>query len=276
MKKIIILFILTILIIPTMNAFPSEISEKKIQSTNVDFTHTVFAEYAATTWCPNCPTSTEAINEVFESDEYDLLYISLVTDVNENAADRSWGNFRNVAIPSVYFDGGNDFFVGHSGSVSATKNTYRGFIEENGVRDVKSIDLNTQASWDGDAKITVTVTVTNSGSGIYLGKLRSYVTEIVSRWEGSTGNPFHYALLDFAINKVIFLMPGQSKTITEQWDGAADHQGITFEDIQQDNIQVFSAVFNWIPHYRKGYETATYTQQFFAFYADEADTALPI
>ena len=124
MKKIIILFILTTLIIPAINAFPTTISENKIQSTNIDFTHTVFAEYATTTWCPNCPTAAEALNDIYETEEYDLLYISLVTDVNENAMDRGWGNFRTVAIPTVYFDGGNSFFVGHSGSVPATANTY--------------------------------------------------------------------------------------------------------------------------------------------------------
>jgi hypothetical protein len=242
-----------------------------------EFTHTVFAEYATTTWCPNCPYASEALYNIYETGSYPFNYVTLISDMNPNAKDRSWFGYFNVVIPSVYFDGGFDFFIGKAGSVNATSEAYADIIEESGLRtDAKNIDLETVVSWNGNAQMTIDITVTNNENSFYVGFIKSYVTEIQSRWKDFSGKPYHFGFLDFALNKPIIIGPQESKTITVQWDGNEDHNGLTFGDIEQDNIMVQSAVFHWVPHLTKGYdELPDYTQRFLGFYADESCAAFP-
>lgn len=247
----------------------------EVSSVN-DFTHTVFIEYATTTWCPNCPPASGGLFSLYNSSEYDFHYVTLVSDVNPNARNRTWKGYFNVAIPAVYIDGGFSNFIGSAGSVGATAAVYENLIEESGTRsDVADVSLSSSVSWDGNAKLTVTITVQNNRNWFYLGFLKSYVNEIISRWKDVDGDPYHYGFLDFAVNDFIFLLPGQSKTITAEWDGASDHRGITFEDITQDNIIVVSSLFNWKPHLKKGYESTAYSQRYLGFYVDETTASFP-
>ena len=247
------------------------------QTTLSGFTHTVFAEYAATTWCPNCPIAAAAIYKVDAEESNPFSYVTLVVDTNPNARNRSWFGYFNMVIPSVYFDGGFKYIIGREETVNETADAYFDLIEEIGMRtDIKNIDLETAVSWEGNAEMSIAVTVTNNEDSFYLGFIKSYVTEIESRWIDYSGSPYHYAFLDFAINNFIFLKPHETKTITVQWDGKENHDGLTFEDISQDNILVQSAVFQWIPHLTKGYdELPQYTQRYLGFYLDQADGAIP-
>lgn len=254
-----------------------EQSKASPQDILTDFTHTVFAEYATTTWCPNCPTASEALFKVYETGSYPFYFVSLVSDMNPNARNRTWYGYFNVVIPSVYFDGGYDFYIGHEGSVNATAAVYSGMIEEEASRtDVNDIDVETTVTWNGNAAMTIVITITNNEQRPYLGVLKSYVTEIESRWHNSEGNPYHFGFLDFAFNKPIFLGSQASKTITVQWDGNTDHDGLVFGDITKDNILVQTAVFHWIPHLTKGYdELPEFTQRFLGFFLDQSTAAFP-
>ncbi|MBS3748912.1 MAG: hypothetical protein KGY67_04345 [Candidatus Thermoplasmatota archaeon] len=279
MKKMILLICSILLFVtPMIVSQPVETSldlqkNALIKSLQNDFTHTVFAEYATTTWCPNCPPASEGLFEVYNSSEYDFHYVTLVSDVNPNAQTRSWQGYFNMAIPSVYIDGGYSNLIGSAGGSTTT--VYSGMIEESGMRVVSDVDLETSVSWEGNAKMTITVTATNNQNSFYIGFLKTYVTEIVSRWNDYSGAPYHYGFLDFAVNNIVFLGPQQSKTVTAEWDGTSDHNGITFEDITQDNIKVVSSLFHWMPHLKTGYESDEVTQRFFAFYVDETSAAVP-
>lgn len=275
MKKYLVIgFILALMIVPTAIAYNQEPATK-----TADFTHTVFLEECTATWCPNCPFAAEALKNIYDSGDYQFYYVALVDDMSSIAKDRnkdySFGLIKVYAFPTVYFDGGDSIYVGRGNTVQETENIYRPLIEQEGARTPKPITMTSSVTWDGSAKLTVTVDVTNDGSLPYFGKLRSYVTEIVSRWKDDSGDPYHFALLDYAINKIVFLMPGKTKTFTGTFDGAADHGGQTFADITSDNVMVISAVTNWIPHYRLGYESDQYEQKYFAFFADQATAAVP-
>ena len=277
-KLLIVLCSILLFVTPLLMAQPTQINQQliekqKIQPITTDFTHTVFTEYATTTWCPNCPPASEGLFEVYNSSEYDFHYVTLVSDVNPNAQTRSWQGYFNMAIPTVYIDGGYSNLVGSAGS--STASVYSGMIEESGLRDVSNVDLETQVDWNGNAKMTITITATNNHNSFYIGFLKTYVTEIVSRWNDYSGAPYHYAFLDFAVNNLVFLGPQQSKTMTTEWDGSIDHNGITFEDITQDNIKVVSSLFHWMPHLKTGYESDEVTQRFLAFYVDETSAAVP-
>ncbi len=180
---------------------------------------------------------------------------------------RLW-NYRAVAVPVVYFDGGNVNEVGDVG-----ESVYRSVIENAGEREVmQPLDMTSSVvTWEGNAKITVSIKIKNNGNFFYLGILRSFVTEIVSRWIGNDGNPYHFGFLDFAFNRPVFLLPKGERTFTTTWDGANPNGDQSFEDITEDNIMVISSISHWIPRVREGYEDRTY----FAFIVDQSDGAIP-
>jgi len=184
--------------------------------------------------------------------------------------------FKVYVFPTVYFDGGDKNMVGRGNTVEETEDAYRQIIEEVGAREVtRPITLETQVTWLGDAQITVNVDVTNDGNFFYFGKIRSYITEIESRWINFDGNPYHFGFLDFAIDKPILLFPGQTKEFSVTWDGTEIHGNQTFGDITEDNIMVISTISHWIPNHRIGYESDEYTQHYLAHYVDQATSATP-
>lgn len=279
MKKYILLGIIaTLLITPTVTAikFP-----ETSQQTAKDFTHTVFAEECTATWCPNCPYAMEALFNIYQSGDYPFYYVSLVDDMNPIAKQRnkeySFGFVKIYAFPTVYFDGGDTNFIGRENTVPLTEDQYRTLIEQEGARTpTHSIIMNSSVTWEGNAKLTISITIQNQGSRPYFGKCRSYVTEIVSRWNNNVGDPYHFALLDYAVNKYVFLLPKTTKVVQGTFDGNANHGNQTFQDITQDNIMVISALFNWLPHYRAGYQGSQYNQKYFAHFVDQTTAATPL
>ena len=278
MKRYVLIgFAVMLLIVSTVNAMAYS---DKTQTTPKDFTHTVFAEECTATWCPNCPYAAEALHNIYQSGDYPFYYVALVDDMNSIAKNRnreySFGIIKVYAFPTVYFDGGDTNFVGRENTAELTEAEYRTLIEQEGARIPKQpITMDSSVTWEGAAKLTVTITIKNEGNLPYFGKLRSYVTEIVSRWNDNFGNPYNFGFLDYAVNKMVILMPKKTKTITGTFDGTANHGNQTFGDITQDNIMVISAISNWIPHYRLGYQSDQYTQKYFAFFVDQATAATP-
>jgi thiol-disulfide isomerase/thioredoxin len=260
--------------VPVPSSKTNEVSSRQA------FTHTIFCELQAATWCPSCPTAVEALRNLYKSHDYQFYYVSLVTDMNSIAKKRARDYIINLkptymALPTVYFDGGDKNMPGRLSSVNATAAAYRDILEDVGNRSVTvPIELSSDIVWLGDGKITVTVTITNNGDKPYLGKVRSYVTEIVSRWKDSKGYFFDFGFLDFAINTFIFISAGGTKNISEQWDATQAH-GQNFGEISKANIMVISTISHWVPHYRTAYESELGIQKYFAHYVDQTTTATP-
>ncbi len=245
-------------------------SKTPIPSTVSEFTHTVFIEEGTTSWCPNCPKAAEALYSIYNSSEYPLYYVALIIDKNPIAQKRFWSHYRGTAIPTIFFDGGFNQIVGSGSTTEQTKLLYKPLIEEAGERTVHPLELTTNVIGHGDAKLDITVMVKNTGSKPYFGFVRSYVTEITSRWRNNDGDPYHFGFLDYAIKKVVFLTPQKSRTYTMTWDGAANHDNLTFPDITDNNIMVITAVAHWLPHI---VEKVEYIGTHFAFYVDQTAAA---
>jgi len=276
-KSVMIVLIIALLIGSSVNAIAYT---EKIQTTSKEFSHTVFVEECTATWCPNCPTAAEALYNIYQSGDYPFYYVALVNDMNTIANERnreySFGFVKVFAFPTIYVDGGDTNFVGRESTTELTETQYRQLIEQDGARTPKQpINMTSSVTWDGDAKLTVTITIKNEGNLPYFGKCRSYVTEIESRWKDSSGDSYHFALLDYAVNKYVILMPKITKTIIGTFDGNANHGNLTFGDITKDNIMVISAISNWQPHYRSGYQSEKYNQIYFAHYVDQTTAAIP-
>lgn len=277
MKKIIILFVATVLFISpfvaasTMTVTDKDQTQTTMPNTASEFTHTVFIEEGTTTWCPNCPNAAEALYSLYDTGEYPFYFVALVTDKNPIAQDRFWGHYKGKAIPTIFFDGGFNQTVGSGTTPEQTKLLYRPYIEGAGERPVHPIELNTSVIGHDDATLDITITVKNTGSGPYFGYVRSYVTEISSRWINYHGDPYHFGFLDYAIKKIVFLGPQKSRTYTMTWDGAAKHGNMTFADIDDNNIMVIASVAHWQPHMVGAVE---YIGSHFAFYVDQTTGAL--
>ncbi|MCX6663279.1 MAG: hypothetical protein NTZ75_03440 [Euryarchaeota archaeon] len=272
MKKIILLILVTMLFVSPFVAATTMTTSDKIQSqktmpcTTSEFTHTVFIEEGVTTWCPNCPNAAKALYSMYNASEYPFYFVALITDKNPIAQNRSWWHYLEYVIPTIFIDGGFIQYDSSGKTPELTEQLYRPYIEEAGARTVHPLELTTNVVGHRDATLDITVTVKNTGSKPYLGYVRSYVTEIISRWNNQQGDPFNFGFLDYAIINVIFLAPQQSRTYTMTWDGAANHRGVTFPDIVDDNIMVITAVAHWLPHFIAKEE---YIGPHFAFYVDQ-------
>lgn len=277
MKKIILFIMLAMLLASsfvestTATISIESISHKNQSTLTSTFTHNVFIEEATTTWCPNCPNTAQALYTLYNSTEYPFFFVAFVSDMNPIAQDRNWGHYRVRAIPTILIDGGFSQLVGSGSTPLATEQLYRPLIEEAGARTVHPLDLTTNVLGHGDAKLDITVTVKNTGSKPYLGSVRSYITEIISRWNNQQKHPYHFGFLDYAIRTVVFLGPDQSRTYTMTWDGAANHGNLTFPDIADNNIMVITTVASWQPHLMAKEE---YIGTHFSFYVDQVTGAL--
>lgn len=125
-------------------AKPGNTGENTVTS---EFSHTVFAEEATATWCPACPRAAEALNDIYESDDYPFYFVSLVLDQNKVAQQRG-SDYNVYGIPVTFFDGGYEVYIGSLN----VENEYRNRIEASGQRDVPSLDFRVTFYWDPDVE----------------------------------------------------------------------------------------------------------------------------
>jgi len=247
MKKYIVsIVIASILLLPTVgasNLLTSSKIEREIPSNILkdDFTHSVFIECATTTICGYCPTASSQLYSIYDSEDYDFYYVSLVADVNYKIYDRV-KELGVSGVPDVYFDGGYQNIIGKQDD----EQPYRNAIQQCGNRDVRDIDVDVNVQWKGNAILKISVTVQNNEPEDYNGYLRVYIVEIESRWNDASGNPYHFGVLYIPIEKSL-AMPraqvkplGDSYTFTRTWIGAL----YGFGDVTQDNVMVIASVFD--------------------------------
>jgi hypothetical protein len=195
--------------------------------------HIVFIEEASATWCKNCPDVAEILHELFNPDDPDFFYVSLVHDKSTIAANRLEDDYNYLGFPCVYIDGGYDVILG---SINF-RSKFEKSLEDANNRDVPNIYLNLTSEWNETRReVKNTVIVKNNDEDKYTGRLKIYITEINSSWKDYNKERYTYTMIDFGYNKAIELNGNQSKTISEIW-GASD-------DIFKDNLWIVAVVFN--------------------------------
>ncbi|MFA5102801.1 MAG: PKD domain-containing protein [Candidatus Thermoplasmatota archaeon] len=236
----------------------------------MDFTHTIFAEYGTATWCGYCKYAHGALKEIYAEGQYPFYYVSLVTDKNTKASQRCITDYNAYGWPTVWFDGGYRVDVG-AGSIPSAKTTYINSINSCGNRVVEDVDVDVVVTWLGGTNMEIGATVINNEASTYGGRIRVYITEIVSSmgWYDTAGQLYTYAFLDFAFNEVLSITPGGSWSDTVTWDGSSHG----FPSITESNIMVIAAVFNDEAH--TGYSYPPSSNPFTAYYVDDAAAATP-
>jgi hypothetical protein len=103
----------------------------------------------------------------------------------------------------------------------------------------------------------------------YDGTLRVYVVEPESRWDDYDGNPYHFAVLDIALEETLSIEFMDTYNTQLNWKGS----DYGYDNIQEDNIMVIAAVFN--PESNKRYANPPTKNPFNAFYVDATAGARP-
>ena len=250
MRKILPICVIGVLLLSGFGAVALNSDEEKLDveaidyelSSNerLDFTHNVLGEYGTATWCGYCRYAHGALKELYAEGELDFHYVSLVSDMNSKASQRC-GELGLTGYPTVFWDGNYRKNIG-AGSIPSAKAAYISSINSCGNRIVEDIDIDLVVSWLGGTEMQIDVSVDNNEASTYGGRIRVYITEIVSSmgWYDTGGQLYTFPLLDYAFNEVISIPAGDSWDDSTTWDGSANG----FSSVTEDNIMIIAAVFN--------------------------------
>ncbi len=217
--------------------------------------HTVFIEEATATSCQYCPTVGKIIHDVYTSGKYRFYYVSLVEDKNTLANTRLNTEYNLYGKPTIFIDGGYTVIMGANHKIS----TYEEAIQKALNRNVPNIKITIDAAYDTNTKkLHTRIHIYNMDTQPYAGRLRVYLTEIVSRFNDYNGKPYRYALYDYIIN--------EDFTITAQ-DQLEKSKSMDISDLDPDNLMLFAAVFN--SQKQNAYsDPPTNSKPFDAYYVD--------
>lgn len=194
--------------------------------------HYVFVEEGTATDCKSCPIVANILHELYESGKYNFYYVSLVDDRSPKAKTRLSGDYDAYGTPAVFIDGGYKVIVGGNNA----KSEYEQAILDARSRDAPDIQVTVSAKYDNETdKLTTEVVVKNNEKETYSGRLKVYLTEIVSQWNGYDGKPYHYGFVDYTINKAISIDANGGKNFS-------DTQSVS--DYDYENLMIMAVVFN--------------------------------
>ena len=222
-----------------------------------EYVRNVFVEEGAGTNCKFCPIVAEWLYELYSSGDYNFYFVSLI-DKNKKAANRLYDEYNLWGLPTVFIDGGLTVLLGGGHE----KSEYAQAIRDAEYRNVPDIQLTVEAEYNNNSEeLICNVIVKNKEDETYNGRLRVYLTEKISRWSGPEGDPYHFGLFDYLIDKEISINANGNDTFQEIRD---------ISTLDPENLMVIGVVFN--SEKKQGYSDPPYNKYpFDAYYADAAD-----
>jgi hypothetical protein len=106
----------------------------------------------------------QTLYKIYESNDYPFYFISLIWGSNSISNKRMNDDYNLKALPTGFFDGGYELYVGGS----LNENVYRQLIESCGERDVHDLDLSISFEWRDDLVFPPTITIDKPQNGLYL------------------------------------------------------------------------------------------------------------
>jgi len=197
----------------------------------LDATHTVLGEYGTASWCPHCPGVCTKLDNIYQSGDYDFIYVSLVDDLNSAAQGRC-NELGVSSYPDTFFD------VQYEVSGNLAQSVFENAIANAEDDPVADIGIVLSATWEGGGDIGVTVNVTNNEASTYNGHCHVYITEIESRYDNQGGVPYDFGLLDYAVNEDFTVAAGNTWNETTTWDGSS------WMPLEQSNVKIIAAVYD--------------------------------
>ena len=227
---------------------------EEISPTSQDYSHTVLVELGSTTYCPYCPGASEIMHTLFASQPSPFFYYMTLVYDKSDAAMKRGRELNDFYIPMLYVDGGYKVVDDRNEA------SYGSAIEEASNREVHDIAMEINAEWNGN-NIAISLSITNEGSSSYLGHLRICIVEINSRWIDHSGKHYNYTLMDYALNKYVWLKGGETKNIEVEWSNNYE--------MQQGNTMVLAYIAHWLPKIQKNPWDDPKPTRFLAQFVDE-------
>jgi hypothetical protein len=216
-----------------------------------NYSRFVFVELGTKIVCSECPKISVIMNDLYTSGNYPFYYVSLPLD-NPKALEQLT-EYNILGYPTVYIDGGYTVLVGSN----VQKSDFEKNITSAAARTTPKIFVNTTAHWNNQTNlITVTIIATNQEASAYSGRLRIYITEIIStKWQG--GTPQHFSFLDFLMNEDIQIPGNGDISLTKTMNATG---------LDPEDLMIFSVIFNAEKH--TGYSQPPDKNPFEAQYVD--------
>jgi hypothetical protein len=216
-----------------------------------NYSRFVFVELGTKIVCSECPKISVIMNDLYKSGNYPFYYVSLPLD-NPKALERLT-EYNILGYPTVYIDGGYTVLVGSK----IQKSDFEKNITSAAARRTPKIFVNTSAHWNNQTNlITVNIVATNQETSAYSGRLRVYITEIIStKWQG--GTPQHFSFLDFLMNQDIQIPGSGDISFTKTMNASG---------LDPEDLMIFTVIFNAEKH--TGYSQSPDKNPFEAQYVD--------
>lgn len=206
------------------------------------------------------------IQNIYKSGGYNFNYITILSDIYNQASDGLIRDYNIIGYPTSIFQGGYETLYNETPVESIYKNKIN--VVQN--RNVPNIDIYIEPNWFADccsSKADFKITVTNKESYTYNGILKLYISEIVSRYNYTyedTLESFNYVLLDIPIEQTITILPYSNITVEKEWIAT------TFAKTGE-NLNVVAIVAYALPY--TGYSDPPFNQNSFnAYYIDQINS----
>jgi hypothetical protein len=227
-----------------------------VGSDNEEIIHNVFIEEATATWCTNCPNVANILYSLYDSKKYNFYYVALINDTNTIAAQRNTNDYHVYGFPTVFVDGGYKVILGGNNPESS----YIDAINAAQQRTMPKIKVKITAQYQNITKqVTVNTIVENKDNTLYTGRVKVYLTEIISNVIDYSSNNYHYGFLEYLTNENISVESGKSVTLT-------DTKNISSYDYE--NLMLIAVVFNSEKHQGYANPSDTTANIFDAYYVD--------
>ncbi|DAC72948.1 MAG TPA: hypothetical protein DSN98_02580 [Thermoplasmata archaeon] len=220
----------TITVIDTSSSQPDGNDSNGEQGNNTsNYSRFVFVELGTKIVCSECPKISVILNDLYKSGNLPFYYVSMPLD-NPKALERLT-EYNILGYPTVYIDGGYTVLVGSK----VPKSDFEKNITAAAARVTQKIDVRTIASWDNQTNlIKIDIVTKNQEQSAYNGRLRVYITEIVStKWQG--GTPQHFSFLDFLLNEDIQIPANGDISFSKTMDASG---------LDPEDLMIFSVIFN--------------------------------
>ncbi len=189
----------------------------------------VFIELGTKIVCSECPKISIILNDLYQSGDYPFYYVSLPQD-NPKALARI-NDYNIWGYPTAYINGGYATLVGSG----IQQSDFETNITRAAERLTPHIFIKTTAYWNNQTNIiTIKAHIENHETTEYQGRLRVYVTELIStKWQA--GTPMHFSFLDFLVNQDVQIPADDHLFINKT---------LSASDLDPENLMLFSVLFN--------------------------------
>ena len=195
------------------------------------FVHHVFIEEGTATTCKYCPAVADILHDIYASKRYTFYYVSMVEDRSKKAYDRLHNEYNIYGFPTVYIDGGYGIVFG-----AKEKSVFEDKISAALSRETPNVGVFVDAEYDNDSgELLTLVSIKNNENYTYNGRLKVYLTEIISRWNNYENKPYHFSFIDYTIDEDISVDAYENTSVSAYRD---------ISDLDPDNLMLIAVVFN--------------------------------